>query len=95
MNILIIEDDQFFANHLRKSFKTNTIVNRVDIVTCFQGFMSIFSVLEGYDIILTDIRLSLEPNAFDGFQIIKTIRESKIKVPIIVISGRDDLSKIQ
>jgi DNA-binding response OmpR family regulator len=97
MNILIIEDDQFFAEHLRRALRTNTMVHRVDIVNSFQGFLSMFAVLEGYDIILTDIRLSRDTALidFDGFHIIKTIREANIRVPIIVISGRDEIDKIQ
>lgn len=97
MNILIIEDDCFFAEHLKKAFQKNHIVNRVDIVHSFSGFMSIFSIIDGYDIVLTDIRLTFNASvdSFDGFHIIQTIREAKIKVPIIVISGRDELSSIQ
>lgn len=97
MNILIVEDDQFFASHLSRAFKTNKLVHRVDTVSSLSGFMSIFPILEGYDIVLTDIWLptSLEAPAFDGFYIIRAIREAHIKVPIIVISGRDDISRIQ
>lgn len=97
MNILIIEDDSFFAENLKKAFQKNHIVHRVDIVHSFSQFMAIFSAIEGYDIILTDIRLSLDSslNMFDGFHIIQTIRDAKIQVPIIIISGRDKLSEIQ
>lgn len=97
MNILIIEDDQFFAGHLSKSFRSNKLVHRVDVVHSFDGFLSVFSILEWYDIVLTDIRLnsSESSSGFDGFHIIRTIREACMKIPIIVISGRDDISRIQ
>ncbi len=96
MNILIIEDDILFAQHLRKILMINSLVHRVDLVDSLNSFMSVFSFLEWYDIILTDIKLSPDSSTlFDGFYVIRTIRDLAIKVPIIVISGRDDLSKIQ
>jgi DNA-binding response OmpR family regulator len=58
--------------------------------------MAIIPVIEGYDIILTDLRLTKEmESSFDGFYIIRTIRDIHIKVPILVISGRDDITRIQ
>ncbi|MDD2693845.1 MAG: response regulator transcription factor [Candidatus Gracilibacteria bacterium] len=97
MNILIIEDDCFFAEHLKKAFQKNSLVNRVDIVHSFSEFLCMFSLIEGYDIILTDIHLApnTSGNPYDGFHIIQSIREAGITIPIIVISGRDDISKIQ
>ncbi len=96
MNILIIEDDKYFASHLKKALVMNDIVHRVDIVDCFCAFMGVFSNLEWYDIILTDLWFTEEAlREFDGFYVIRAIREASIRIPIIVISGRNDISKIQ
>lgn len=46
MNILIIEDDRFFAEHLCRVFQGNKLVHRVDRVESFEEFLIVFSVLE-------------------------------------------------
>lgn len=94
MNILIIEDDLFLARNLAKLFEKKLDVNRLKIISKFSEFCREFPIINSYDIILVDILLGpLEKKSW--LDMIALIREKNKKIPIIVISGYDDLSYLE
>ncbi|MDD5770126.1 MAG: response regulator transcription factor [Candidatus Gracilibacteria bacterium] len=95
MNILIIEDDVFFAEKIGKIFESKIITNRVQILHSFKDFIQQISSISSYDIVLVDIKLGPEARNTDGFEIIKIIRNKGLKLPIVVISGNSEIDGLR
>lgn len=94
MNILIIEDDIWLGQRICDVFYEKIITTRISLIHSFEDFMRQYSSIWLYDIILTDLNLwnYQEP---EWFEIIKKIREFHKVVPIVVISGYDDIEKLR
>lgn len=95
MNILIIEDDVFLSWKIKNVFQSQVLTNRISLVHSLQDFYRISSILESFDIVLTDIQLSNTYGNKDGFEVIKMIRKKDIKIPIVVISGSGNINDLQ
>jgi two-component system OmpR family response regulator len=94
MNILIIEDDHMLGKRISDVFYEKVVTNRINLIHSFEEFMEEYSSIDLYDIILTDLNL-WNYKAPQWFEIIKKIRELHKTVPIIVISGYDDIEKMR
>lgn len=94
MNILIIEDDKILGKRISDVFYEKVITNRITLIHSVADFMSEYNSIWMYDIILTDLNLwnYWEP---EWFQIIKKIREYDKAIPIVVVSGYDDIEKLR
>lgn len=80
---LIVDDDQAILAMLCKIVRSNGI----EAVTASSADQALVLIGERpYDLILMDINM----HGMDGFQAIQTIRNRGIKVPIMIISGRDE-----
>ncbi|USN58373.1 MAG: response regulator [Candidatus Peribacteria bacterium] len=86
MNILIIEDDIYLAERLKKVFEKKLISNRINILHDYESFVRELPVIDSYDLVLTDILLG-ELHDKTGIDVINTIRKKNIKVPVVVISS--------
>ena len=86
MNILIIEDEVFLALRVQKIFEAKGISNRVRVVHSYVEFLTEYSIIGSYDIILTDLKLSNELKELSGYKIIQMVREKHPHTPIVVIS---------
>lgn len=96
MNILLIEDNLQFSEHLSATLLKNTYVNRVEQVSSFKWFQQLSGHLRAYDIILVDLVLEWETiHNPSGFRIIETLRKNGNTIPIIVISSSDNLHDIE
>ncbi len=94
MNILIIEDDPSLGKRISDIFYNTVTLNRVSLVHSFEEFMKEYLSLSLYDIVLTDLNLwSYEKP--EWFEVIKKIREINTVIPIIVISGFDDIDTLR
>ncbi|MDD2871098.1 MAG: response regulator transcription factor [Candidatus Gracilibacteria bacterium] len=91
MNILIIEDDEFLSNKIKGLFLKKDGVNLVKIISNFEDFVNCYHNVNNFDIILVDIYLSNNSKRDTGIEIIKLIRNKNKLVPIIVISGLNDI----
>ncbi len=60
MNILIIEDDEYLAGRMRKTFEERITANRIRTVGSFLEFVNEVPAIGSYDIFLTDLRLGGE-----------------------------------
>jgi len=62
MNILIIEDDTFLASEIAQLFSSRIASNRIRVLHSANEFVQEIHLIESYDIILTDLQLSDDPN---------------------------------
>ena len=94
MNILIIEDDIFLSQNIKKVFKKRVITNLISLVSSYEGFIQELPVIDSYDIILVDIKLK-DLHHQNWIDIIQILRKKDITVPIVVISGFNDIELIE
>lgn len=83
MRILLIEDDSSTAKSL-----TNTLTSEGFVVDCTdlgEDGLEIGKIYE-YDMIILDIML---PD-MDGFELLRRLRSSSVKTPVLVLSGLND-----
>ena len=84
MKVLIIEDEYSLADAIRESLEKEHL--GVTIVT--NGETGEDEALTGlYDLILLDIMLPRK----NGFEILNTLKDEKIKTPIIVLTAKSEL----
>ena len=96
MNILLIEDNQQFAEHLSNTLLKNTYVNRVERISSFAEFEWLIGHLQSYDVMLVDLVLDWDTiRKPSGFKIIETLRKNGNTTPIIVISSSDTIADIE
>lgn len=94
MNILIIEDDIYLAQKIKQVFKKKVITNIITILSTYEEFINELTIIDSYDIILTDIKLD-DLNHKNWIDIIKILRNKKIITPIIIISWYNDIPLIE
>ena len=89
MRILVVEDDSQVASFIRRGFREEDYT--VDIAA--DGDQACFLAGTGeYDLIVLDLQLPKR----SGLDVLKTLREDRISVPILVLTGRTELTdKIQ
>ncbi|MDD2907675.1 MAG: response regulator [Candidatus Gracilibacteria bacterium] len=92
MNFLIIDDDCFLTSKIKYLFEKNKSINLVKIVNNYLNFLDEISIIDIYDIILLDINLGVGNK--NGADIIKLIRNKNSIIPVIIISGVDDIGCI-
>ncbi len=82
MRILIVEDDHKIANALKRGLERQSYA--VDV--SYEGDSGLaMATTEPYDLIILDRML---PNT-DGMQILKTLRESSIHTPVLMLTAKD------
>ena len=84
MRLLVVEDEKKLNELIRKKLEKEYY----GVDSCFDGEEAVRYV-EGteYDAIILDIMLP----KLDGFEVIKKIREKKNKVPILLLTARDNI----
>ncbi len=83
-NILIVEDDK----NLRKLIVTCLKKNSYNTYEAFNGNEALEVLDQNYiDLIISDIMMP----EMDGFQLIKELRDSKYKTPILLITAKSDI----
>lgn len=84
MNILIIEDEYSLADAIAETLKNEKF--NVDIETNGEDGEN-EALTENYDLILLDVML---PNK-NGFDILRTLGQAKIKTPIIMLTAKSEI----
>lgn len=90
MNILIVEDDLNLSQHIKKVFNKNLPVNRVKIINTYDLFLKELYLINTYDLILLDIIL-WDTKKDLWIDILKLIRKKNKYIPIVIISGLNDV----
>lgn len=85
MRILICEDEPDMNKIISKKLKSEGY----GVDSCFDGEEAIYYVQNTqYDIIILDVMLP----KFDGFSVIKKIRDKSIDTPVLFLTARDNIS---
>jgi two-component system copper resistance phosphate regulon response regulator CusR len=84
MRILLVEDERMAAQTLAKGLREQTYA--VDIAEDGEE-ASYKQSISDYDLIILDIRLPFK----NGFEVCKEVRKSGNKVPILMLTARDDV----
>jgi len=83
-NILIVEDDK----NLRKLITTCLKKNNYNTYEAYNGIEALEILDQNYiDLIISDVMMP----GMDGFQLIKVLRDSKYKTPILLITAKSDI----
>ena len=84
VKVLIIEDEYSLADAIRESLEHE----HLDVTIVTNGLDGEDEALTGlYDLILLDIMLPKR----NGFEILKTLNEEKVKTPIIILTAKGEL----
>ena len=84
MKVLIIEDEYSLADAIRESLEKE----HLDVTIVTNGIDGEDEALTNlYDLILLDIMLPKK----NGFEILKTLKEEKIKTPIIILTAKSEI----
>jgi two-component system, cell cycle response regulator CtrA len=84
MRILLIEDDKATAHSIELALKVNNLI--VDTANIGQDGIA-FGRLNEYEIILLDLNL---PD-MSGFEVLRSLRMSKVRSPVLILSGRSGI----
>lgn len=86
MRILVVEDDHKIANAIKRGLEQEKFA--VDAV--YDGDDGeAMATTEEYDLVILDRML---PGAYDGMSIVKSMRESKIHTPVLLLTAKDKIS---
>ena len=84
VKVLIIEDEYSLADAIRESLEKE----HLEVTIASNGLDGEDEALTGlYDLILLDIMLPKK----NGFEILKTLKEEKIKTPIIILTAKSEM----
>jgi len=84
VKVLIIEDEEALADATRESLEKE----HLDVTVVTNGLKGEDEALTGlYDLILLDIMLPKK----NGFEILKTLKQEKIKTPIIILTAKSEI----
>lgn len=85
MRILVVEDEKTLASNLKKGLSEEGYSADVAYDGEEGGFMA---ETEPYDLIILDIMLP----KVDGITVLKNLRKSKIKTPVLMLTARDTVT---
>ena len=84
MNILIIEDEYSLADAISETLKSENFNVKIET----NGEDGEYEALtDNYDLIILDVMLPIK----NGFDILKTLKEDKIKTPIIMLTAKSEI----
>ena len=84
MNILIIEDEYSLADAISETLKSENYNVKIET----NGEDGEYEALtDNYDLIILDVMLPIK----NGFDILKTLKEEKIKTPIIMLTAKSEI----
>ncbi|MEO3891801.1 response regulator transcription factor [Nonomuraea sp. B5E05] len=83
--ILIAEDESRIASFVEKGLRANGFVTAVvgDGIAAYD-----LACAGGFDLLILDIGLPLS----DGFTVLRRLRESRVTMPVIILTARDSVS---
>lgn len=85
MKVLVVDDEIKLADALGELFRQNKFI--ADVV--YDGEDGYFYAKKGdYDVVVLDVMLP----KMDGFEVVERLRKSKINVPVIMLTAKEDVS---
>ena len=86
MRILVVEDERKVASFLRQGLEEEG--HAVEVATDGATALEQLLGLSGYDLVVLDVMLPKR----DGFQVLKSIREHKLRIPVLMLTARDGVA---
>ncbi len=86
MKILLLEDDKYLCDNMKQQLSKEGYI----VDACYdgeEGFLLALDRNNGYDLAVIDRMLPV----IDGLSIIKAMRNKKMQIPIIIITGMSEL----
>ena len=81
--VLIVDDDESVQTMLYKVIRSNSL--EAHLASCGEQALQMVKVKQ-YDLILLDVNM----RGMDGFEVVRTLRAQGVKIPIIIVSGRQE-----
>ncbi|MDD2563038.1 MAG: response regulator [Salinivirgaceae bacterium] len=86
--IMLVDDDFIFLEMLKESL---TDINNIEIETAKTGEECLKKLNSTFDILVLDYFLNAEnPNAKNGLEILKAVRQFHPSIKIVILSGQED-----
>lgn len=83
IKILVIEDEKEISQHIR-----DILIELGEVTQVYDGDEALYEIESGeYDFVVLDLML---PN-MDGLTILKTLRQDKNNIPILILTAKDSL----
>lgn len=83
MKVLIIEDDKNLSHLIKKRLK-----EEFEVTQAFDAEEGLsYALYDNYDVIILDLMLP----KMSGFQVIESLRNKKIKTPILILSAKENI----
>lgn len=83
MKVLIIEDDKNLSHLIKKRLK-----EEFEVTQAFDAEEGLsYAFYDNYDVIILDLMLP----KMSGFQVIESLRNKKIKTPILILSAKENI----
>ena len=86
MRILVVEDERKVASFIRQGLVEEG--HAVEVAA--DGAAALDAIAEGpsYDLVVLDVMLPKR----DGFNVLKTLRESRVQTPVLLLTARDGVA---
>jgi DNA-binding response OmpR family regulator len=86
MRVLVVEDERKVASFLRQGLQEEG--HAVEVASDGDAALDLLLASPGYDLVVLDLMLPRR----DGFEVLKTLRERKIRTPVLVLTAKDDVA---
>jgi DNA-binding response OmpR family regulator len=86
MRILVVEDERKVASFLRQGLEEEG--HAVEVAADGAAALDVLEANHGYDLVVLDVMLPKR----DGFDVLKTLRQQKVRTPVLMLTARDGVA---
>jgi heavy metal response regulator len=86
MQILVVEDERKVASFIRQGLQEEG--HAVEVAADGAAALDLLLASPGYDLVVLDVMLP----GRDGFEVLKTLRQRKIRTPVLLLTARDGVA---
>jgi DNA-binding response OmpR family regulator len=86
MRVLVVEDERKVASFLRQGLQEEG--HAVEVAADGDAALDLLLASPGYDLVVLDLMLPRR----NGFEVLKTLRERKVRTPVLVLTAKDEIS---
>jgi DNA-binding response OmpR family regulator len=86
VRILVVEDERKVASFLRQGLEEEG--HAVEVAGDGAAALDVLEANHGYDLVVLDVMLPKR----DGFDVLKTLRQQKVRTPVLMLTARDGVA---
>ncbi len=86
VRILVVEDERKVASFLRQGLEEEG--HAVEVAADGATALDVLEANHGYDLVVLDVMLPKR----DGFDVLKTLRQQKVRTPVLMLTARDGVA---